>query len=108
MLYIYDEKRGTLGLLKANPEKFDLVITDLTMPMLTGDRLAAELKKLNPDIPVILCTGFSERITPEIAASMGIDGFVRKTHIETGYCRFDPKDSRRARGIRIMPSPWID
>ncbi len=67
-----------LEMFQAGPDRFDLVITDLTMPMLTGDRLAAELKKLNPDIPVILCTGFSERITPEIAASMGIDGFVRK------------------------------
>ncbi|MCG8549052.1 MAG: ATP-binding protein [Desulfobacterales bacterium] len=46
-----------LEILKANPNTFDLVITDLTMPELTGGELARELKKINPDIPVIICTG---------------------------------------------------
>ncbi|MBN2039821.1 MAG: transporter substrate-binding domain-containing protein [Spirochaetes bacterium] len=51
-----------LELFKKNSENFDLVITDMTMPKLTGDRLAVEIKKIRADIPVILCTGFSERI----------------------------------------------
>jgi len=67
-----------LEMFRAAPDKFNLVITDLTMPNLAGDRLSAELKRLNPGIPVILCTGFSERITPEIAQAMGIEGFVSK------------------------------
>jgi CheY-like chemotaxis protein len=67
-----------IELFRADPRRFQLVITDLTMPNMTGDRLCAELKKIDPDIPVILCTGFSERITPEIIQSIGIDGFVKK------------------------------
>ncbi|WP_321494329.1 ATP-binding protein [uncultured Desulfobacter sp.] len=46
-----------LEILKTNPNTFDLMITDLTMPELTGEELARELKKINPDIPVIICTG---------------------------------------------------
>ncbi|WP_245619911.1 hybrid sensor histidine kinase/response regulator [Desulfobacter vibrioformis] len=49
-----------LEILKTNPNTFDLVITDLTMPGLTGDELARELKKINPDIPVIICTGLEK------------------------------------------------
>jgi len=47
-------------ILKTNPNTFDLMITDLTMPELTGEELALELKKINPDIPVIICTGFEK------------------------------------------------
>jgi len=49
-----------LGILKTHPNTFDLVITDLTMPELTGDELARELEKINPDIPVIICTGLEK------------------------------------------------
>ena len=62
----------------ARPEAFDLVITDMTMPKITGDRLAQRLMDINPQIPVILCTGFNEAITEEKALSMGIDKFVMK------------------------------
>jgi len=63
---------------KANPAKFDLVITDMSMPNMTGDKLAFELIKIRPDIPVVLCTGFSEMISEEKAASLGIRGFLMK------------------------------
>jgi len=72
------ESTDAIDMFRADPYQFDIVITDLTMPNMTGDRLIAELKRLNPDIPVILCTGFSERITPEIVQSIGIDGLVNK------------------------------
>ncbi len=62
----------------ALPDKFDLVITDMTMPKMTGDQLARKLMDIRPDIPVILCTGFSESITEEKALAMGIDRFVMK------------------------------
>ena len=62
----------------ALPERFDLVITDMTMPKMTGDQLARKLMDIKPDIPVILCTGFNETITEEKALSMGIDKFVMK------------------------------
>ena len=67
-----------LKLFKAMPDKFDLVITDMTMPQMTGDRLAKALIKIRPDIPVILCTGFSEMITKERAEAMGIKAFLMK------------------------------
>ena len=57
---------------------FDLVITDMTMPNLTGDRLAQELLKIRPGIPIILCTGFSELISEEKAKGLGIREFVMK------------------------------
>lgn len=49
-----------LEILKTNPNTFDLMITDLTMPELTGEALAREVKKINPDIPVIICTGLEK------------------------------------------------
>ena len=67
-----------LELFKVMPDKFDLVITDMTMPQMTGDMLARELMKIRPDIPVILCTGFSEKITQEKAEIMGIKAFLMK------------------------------
>lgn len=67
-----------LELFKAKPEAFDLVITDYMMPGLTGDKLASELHALRPDLPVILCTGFSNFISPEKAEALGIDEIVLK------------------------------
>jgi two-component system cell cycle sensor histidine kinase/response regulator CckA len=55
-----------------------LVITDQTMPQLTGVDLSKEVMAIRPDVPVILCTGFSEIISPEKARAMGIREFVLK------------------------------
>ncbi len=63
---------------RANPDKFDLIITDMTMPNMTGDKLAAELINIRSDIPIILCTGFSEVMTKEKAEHLGIKGFLMK------------------------------
>jgi CheY-like chemotaxis protein len=67
-----------LELFRAKADRFDMVITDMTMPNMTGDRLAQELLQIRPGIPIILCTGFSERITEEKAKAMGIREFVMK------------------------------
>jgi PAS domain S-box-containing protein len=67
---------------KARPNNFDLVITDMTMPKMTGDILAAELMKVRPNIPVILCTGFSARIDEKKASAIGIRAFVSKPIIK--------------------------
>jgi PAS domain S-box-containing protein len=67
-----------LELFRARPERFDLVITDMTMPNMTGVELAEELMRIRPDIPMILVTGFSEAVTPEKAKQMGIREFVMK------------------------------
>ncbi len=63
---------------RTNPARFDLVITDMTMPNMTGDHLAQEMLKIRPDLPIILTTGFSERISEEEAKKIGIRVFVMK------------------------------
>jgi CheY-like chemotaxis protein len=60
------------------PDKFDLVITDMAMPNMSGEKLAVELIGIRPDIPILLCTGFSETLSEETAASLGIRGFLLK------------------------------
>ena len=67
-----------LELFKNQPEKFDLVITDLTMPNMTGEAFAKELLKIHSEIPIILCTGFSEQLTKEEALEIGIREFIMK------------------------------
>lgn len=67
-----------LALFKTAPERFDAVITDLTMPHMTGDRLAREVLALRPGLPVILCTGYSKIISSEETESIGIHALVRK------------------------------
>ena len=62
---------------RAQPEKFDMVVTDQTMPNMTGVELTKELRQIRPDIPIILCTGYSEMIDEEKAKEMGIS-FVLK------------------------------
>jgi len=56
----------------------DLVIADMTMPNVTGEKLAAGFMKIRTDIPIILCTGFSEQISEEHAKEMGIREFILK------------------------------
>jgi CheY-like chemotaxis protein len=60
------------------PFNFDLVITDHTMPQMTGLQLTVELKKIRPDIPVIICTGFSENINEKTYKSHGVCDFFMK------------------------------
>jgi len=67
-----------LELFKAGPDQFDLVITDQTMPRMTGVELAQEMLRLRPDLPIILCTGFSEQISAQQAEAMGIRRFAMK------------------------------
>jgi PAS domain S-box-containing protein len=61
-----------------NPHEFDLVITDMTMPDLTGDILARKIIAVRPDIPIIICTGYSERINPDIVKEIGIRELAMK------------------------------
>ena len=63
---------------KANPQRFDLVISDMTMPNMSGDMLAKALLKIRPDIPIIICTGFSEQISEQKTDEIGIRGFLMK------------------------------
>jgi PAS domain S-box-containing protein len=67
-----------LALFHSKPDQFDLVITDLTMPKMTGDKLLAEILNLRPDIPIILCTGFSEKIDEKAATAIGAAEYIEK------------------------------
>lgn len=71
----------------SNPTNFDLVITDLTMPNMTGDELAVALMNICSDIPVIICTGFSEKITDDIARRKGIRALLMKPVIKREMAR---------------------
>lgn len=67
-----------LNLYKSRPNMFDLIITDMTMPQMTGDKLSKEILKIRPDMPIILCTGFSEKINKEYASQIGIRKYIEK------------------------------
>jgi len=63
---------------RSDPDAFDLVITDQAMPNLTGTKLAEEMLKIRPGLPIVLCTGFSEVVSGEEARLLGVREFVMK------------------------------
>ncbi len=65
----------------ADPDAFDLVITDMTMPGLTGRELARQLLSIRPDIPIIMCSGFTEFINSTEAREAGIRDFFMKPYV---------------------------
>ncbi len=67
-----------LEVFKIQPDAFDLVITDMTMPRMTGDMLAKEIMQIRTDIPILLCSGFSEIMNVDKANSIGIKDFLMK------------------------------
>ncbi len=67
-----------LEIYRKNPEAFDLVITDMTMPEMTGVELSRQLHLLRPKQPILLCSGFSETIDEEKAISLGISQLINK------------------------------
>jgi len=75
------DARAGLELFCSDPHGFDLVITDMTMPQMTGDRLAREILRLRPGLPVLLCTGYSERLTEEGARRLGAAGLLWKPYL---------------------------
>jgi PAS domain S-box-containing protein len=80
-----------LHLFRYDPYWFDLVITDMTMPKMTGDQLAEKLMEIRPTIPVIVCTGFSNSISEEKAVRMGIRALLYKP-IELSEIAFKIRD----------------
>ena len=69
---------AALKVFRQNPDLFDLVVTDMTMPKMTGDELAKEMLALKADLPIIICTGYSEKITPAKAKALGIKEMIMK------------------------------
>ncbi len=83
-VYSFRDSVKALESFSSDPDKFDLVITDMAMPRMPGDKLAAELIKVRPDIPILLCTGFSDKINSETVKSLGIREVLEKP-IEKKY-----------------------
>ncbi|MGD9157444.1 MAG: PAS domain S-box protein [Desulfobacteraceae bacterium] len=69
---------NALEIFKTQPENFDLVLTDMTMPEMTGFEFSKKLKKIRPDIPVILCTGYSFDLTESMLEQKGINKIIMK------------------------------
>ena len=67
-----------LEFFRFDPNQFDLVITDMTIPHMTGDRLAAEVLKIRPRMPVIICTGYRERMSEKKAEALGVRKYIEK------------------------------
>jgi len=67
-----------LALSRADPMQFDLVVTDQAMPTMSGEELSRELLQIRPDLPIILCTGFSHTMSPKKAKALGIRNFMMK------------------------------
>jgi len=67
-----------LEMVRSEPDRFDLVITDMTMPKMTGDKLSKEILGIRPDMPILLCSGYSDRIDADRAAALGIRKYIEK------------------------------
>jgi len=81
-----DSEKALLAYREA-PESFDLLITDMTMPKLTGADLATEILRLRPGMPIVICTGHSELIDPEKAKAMGIKAYLPKPITRVGLAK---------------------
>jgi PAS domain S-box-containing protein len=82
----------------SNPDGYDLVISDMTMPNMTGDQLARELMSIRADIPIVICTGFSERINKEQAEANIIKGFLMKPIVKSEMAQMVRK---------VLDEAWI-
>ncbi|MCK4501898.1 MAG: response regulator, partial [Desulfuromonadales bacterium] len=72
------DSTAALNLFTANPEQFDLIITDQTMPNLCGTDLIRKIKEIRPELPTIICTGYSRKINADQAKQQGINAFCLK------------------------------
>jgi signal transduction histidine kinase/CheY-like chemotaxis protein len=79
----FEDGKSALRTFLNHPHAFDLIVTDMTMPRISGDKLSKEILKIKPEIPIILCTGFHETFTREVALELGIRKYVQKP-IEAG------------------------
>jgi CheY-like chemotaxis protein len=73
-----NDSNEALELFRQQENRFDLIITDMSMPRMTGDKLAVEMMKIRQGIPIILCTGYSKKLSSETASTIGIKAFAYK------------------------------
>jgi signal transduction histidine kinase/ActR/RegA family two-component response regulator len=84
---VHTSSRKALECFRSDPERFDLLLSDVTMPEITGDKLAQKVLAIRPDIPVLLCTGFSENFDQHQADQLGIKGFLMKPVVKSDLAR---------------------
>lgn len=77
-VFVYFDPLTALEVFTSNPEKFDLVITDISFPRISGERLVKEIKSICPDIPIIMFSGFSEPVDSNKARILGIHTYLQK------------------------------
>ena len=76
------DSKAALETFRAHPDRFDLVVTDMTMPGMTGVQLAGRLREIRPDVKIVICTGFSDLMDDKKAAAFGVQGFILKPVIK--------------------------
>ena len=92
-----NDSHKALLMFRENAMDYDLLVTDQTMPGLTGVNLVREILQIRPELPVILCTGYSEAVTPEQARSAGVCEYMLK-----------PPDFRQmAASIQKLTCPFL-
>lgn len=74
----FDEPTKALDAFRAAPDQYDIVVSDMTMPKLSGKKLAEEILALQPGLPVILCTGYSKNVSAESLHGLGIHSVIQK------------------------------
>ena len=74
-------------MVRKSPRSVDLVLTDMTMPYMTGDKLAIELLKIRPNLPIILCTGYNANISDDIVPKLGVNGLISKPIVKAELAR---------------------
>ena len=73
-----NDSAKAMTMLRDRMHDFDVLVTDQTMPSVSGFELAKMALNMNPQFPVILCTGYSETVSPEMAKAAGIRGYLSK------------------------------
>ena len=74
----FESGTSALEQFQKTPDAFDLVLTDQTMPIMTGDEMARSMLALKPKLPIVVCTGFSEKLTHQLAQEIGIKKVLKK------------------------------
>ncbi len=77
------DSKAALETFRAHPDRFDLVVTDMTMPGMTGVQLAGRLREIRPDVKIVICTGFSHLMDEKKAAGYGIQGYILKPVVKS-------------------------
>lgn len=72
------ESPGALETFRTGPETYDLLLTDLCMPIMTGAQLTRAVREIRPDLPVVICTGYADQLTPETYQNLDIQGLLHK------------------------------